>query len=104
MHHVRTTRRADEDILDAVAHYVEEGAEDAALRLVDALENAKELLGAHPSLGSPRLAIEIGMPDLRSLTLQRFPYAVLYTESADVVRILRVLHTRRDIPVELAEE
>jgi Plasmid stabilization system protein len=98
---VVTTRRADEDIDGAVSSYVDGGAREAALAFVDALENAKNLLGEHPSIGSPRFAVEADIPELRSLPLQRFPYVVLYTHDPDVVRVHRVLHTSRDIPVEL---
>ena len=98
---VVTTERADEDIVSAVAYYVECGASDAALRLVDALEEGRNLLAEHPAIGSPRLAVETGVPELRSLALQRFPYLLLYADDPDAVR---VLHTRREIPAELVEQ
>lgn len=96
-----TTRRADEDIENAIAHYVAEGATSAALGFVDALENAKDLLSEYPLLGSSRFAIETGISELRSVPLGRFPYLALYTDSSNAVRIHRVLHTSRDIPAEL---
>lgn len=100
---VLTTRRTDEDIDTAVAHDIDAGASDTALRFVDALENAKDLLAEHPSIGSPRFAIETSIPELRGLLLRRFPYVVVYTDDPDAVRVHRVLHTRRDIPSELLE-
>lgn len=54
-------------------------------------------LGAHPMIGSPRLAVEIGIDEIRTLSLPRFPYVVIYTDDADAVRIHRVLHASRDI-------
>jgi toxin ParE1/3/4 len=99
---VVTTRRADEDVDGALAHYLGEGAADAAFGFVDALEDAKGLLRDHPSIGSPRFAIETGIPELRGLSLQRFPYVVFYTDDPDAVRIHRVLHMSRDIPAELS--
>ena len=98
---VVTTRRADDDIASAVIYYLESGAVDAASRFVDSLEAARDLLRAHPSMGSPRLAIETGMPEIRGLALQHFPYWVIYSEDPDAIRIHRVLHTSRDIAVEL---
>jgi toxin ParE1/3/4 len=95
---VVTTRRADEDIDNAVSHYLAEGHDDAALAFVDELEKARRLLGEHPSFGSQRIAVQTGIPELRGLTLQQFPDIVLYSEDADVVRIHRLLHTSRDIP------
>jgi toxin ParE1/3/4 len=97
---VVTTRRADEDIDNAVAHYVATET-DTALRFVDALEDAKDLLTDRPYVGSPRFAVETGIPELRGLVLRKFPYVLLYTEDPDAIRIHRVLHTSRDIATEL---
>lgn len=102
MRRVVTTRRADEDIEAAVAYFVAAGATVAALGFVDALADARELLGEHPSIGSPRFAIETGIPELRGLALRRFPFVVLYTDDIDAVRVHRVLHTSRDLPTELS--
>lgn len=99
---VVTSKRADQDIEEAVDYSVGAGAAHAAHDFVDALENTMALLSAHPSLGSSRYAIETGIPDLRGFALQRFPYVVLYSDDADAVRVHRVLHTTRDIPSELA--
>jgi len=100
---VVTTRRADQDIDDAITYYLDAGARDTALGFVDALEKAKDLLEEHPSIGSPRFATEVGIPDLRGLPLQRFPFVAFYTDDPDAVRVHRVLHTSRDIPAELME-
>jgi toxin ParE1/3/4 len=102
-HHVVTTRRADDDIARAVAYYFEAGAEESAEEFVNALEAAVRLIADHPSIGSPRFAVELGIPDLRTIALRRFPYMLFYTEDADAVRVHRVLHTRRDLPVEYAD-
>jgi toxin ParE1/3/4 len=98
---VVTTRRADEDIAAAVEHYIGQGASAAALAFVDALEDAKVLIGEHPHLGSTRLGSEVGIPEMRSVPLRRFPYLAFFTSDADAVRVHRVLHTARDIPSEL---
>ena len=98
---VLTTRRSDEDITNALAYYLHEDADVAALGLVEALDDARSLLSEHPSIGSPRFALETGIQELRSLVLKRFPYALFYTDDGDAIRIHRVLHTSRDIPAEL---
>ena len=95
---VVTTRRADEDIEAAVDHYLDEGAAEAALAVVDAREDAKVLISGYPQLGSTRLASETGIPEMRTIALRRFPYLAFYTDDADAVRVHRVLHTSRDIP------
>lgn len=100
---VVTTRRADEDITAAVEYYLGQGAATAALAFVDALEDAKVLIGEHPQLGSMRLGAEVDIPEIRTLALRRFPYLAFYTDDVDAVRVHRVLHTTRDIPSELLD-
>ena len=94
---VVTTRRADEDVAAAVDHFVGHGATKAALKFVDAREDAKVLIGEHPQLGSNRLGFEVGIPELRTTAVRRFPYLVFFTNGDDAVRVHRVLHTARDI-------
>lgn len=101
---VVTTGRADEDVENAIDHYLGEGAEDAALGFIDALADARDLLAEHPHIGSARLTAEIGLPELRTFALPRYPYIVFTAEEAGIVRIVRVLHTSRDIPAELLGE
>ena len=100
---VVTTRRADEDIDDAIAYYLREGATGAAIGFVDELQRSTDLMAQHPAIGSPRFAIEMNIAELRSLRLRRFPYVVVYLEDADAVRVVRVLHSSRDIPAALLE-
>ncbi|MCS5498385.1 type II toxin-antitoxin system RelE/ParE family toxin [Cnuibacter physcomitrellae] len=98
---VVSTRRADEDIVRALEGYLEAEAREAASDLIQALQNARDLLSMHPSLGSARHAAETGILELRSLALRRFPFILFYTDDADAVRIHRVLHSSRDLPAEL---
>ncbi|GMA91506.1 type II toxin-antitoxin system RelE/ParE family toxin [Homoserinibacter gongjuensis] len=101
-HRVVTTGRADEDIERAVAYYLHAGSPRRADDFVDALEACVHRIAAHPSIGSPRFAIETGISEIRTIALQRFPYLVFYSEDADAVRVHRVLHTSRDLPAEYA--
>ena len=100
-HRVVLSRRADEDVAQAIDYYLAVVGADAALRFVDALETAQSLLVTHPSIGSARFAVETGIDELRELTLSRHPYTLVYTDDPDAVRIHRVLHTSRDIPAAL---
>lgn len=93
--------RANRDVDDAVEYYLKEGAAQAALGLVDALEDAYALLGRHPGLGASRYAYELDLPGLRSWPLRRFPYLIFYVELEDRVDVWRVLHNRRDIPASM---
>jgi toxin ParE1/3/4 len=101
---VSQRKRAERDIDDAVAYYMKEHAEHAALGLIDALQDAYALLGRHPAIGASHYAHELGMPGLRSWPLPRFPYVIFYVEHESHIDIWRVLHGRRDIPASLCEE
>jgi toxin ParE1/3/4 len=90
--------RANRDVDDATTSYLNELGDEAALGLVDALEDAYSILGRHPAIGASRYAHELGIPGLRSWSLPRFPYVVFYMEREDHIDVWRVLHGRRDIP------
>ena len=86
------------DVDETVAHYLEEGAAQAALGFIAALEQAYARIGRHPSTGSPRYAHALNLPGLRSWPLRRYPQMIFYVERADHVDVWRVLHGRHDIP------
>ncbi len=100
---VRTRTTAESELQDAIAYYVEEGAFDAALGLVDEFEVALRTLGEHSAIGSPRLEAEIGIPGVRLFALRTYPYAVIYFDTAEFVDVRHVLHSSRDIPRRLAD-
>jgi toxin ParE1/3/4 len=89
---------ARRDVQEALAHYLANGAETAALGFIDALARAYGHIGRHPAAGSPRYAHELNLPGLRSWLLPRHPYLVFYVERPDHVDVWRVLHGHRDIP------
>ena len=95
--------QAHRDVEDAVAHYLAEDAEPAALGFIDALEKAYSHIGRHPATGSPRYAHESNLPGLRSWPLTRYPYLVFYVEHPDHVDVWRVLHGQLDIPAWMQE-
>ena len=101
---VVTTRRADEDIDGAIDHYLGQGADEAVLGFIDVLADARHLLAEHPHISPARLTAEIGLPDLRTFALPRHPYILFTAEDAGSVRIIRVLHSSRNIPAELLDE
>lgn len=90
--------QANRDIDEAISRYLDEGAVQAAVGFIDALENAYTHLGRHPGTGSPRYAHELDLPGLRAWQLTAYPYLVFYVERPDHVDVWRVLHERRDIP------
>ena len=95
---------ANRDVDDAIAWYLNEGAAQAALGLIEALEHAYAHIARYPATGSMRYALELNLPGLRSRPLKNYPYLVFYVEHADHVDVWRVLHGQRDIPAWLLDE
>lgn len=96
--------RANRDVDEAIAWYLNEDAAQAALGLVDALEYAYSHIARQPATGSMRYALELNLPGLRSWPLKTYPYLVFYVERADHIDVWRVLHGQRDIPAWLLDE
>ncbi len=90
--------QAQQDVEDALAYYMVEGAEVAAFGFIDALEQAYANISRHPATGSPRYAHQLNLPGLRSWPLTHYPYLVFYVERSDHVDVWRALQARRDIP------
>lgn len=89
---------AAQDIDEAIAYYLSEGAVQAALNFVDALERAYAHIARHPATGSPRYAHELNLPGLRAWSLSLYPHLIFYIERDDHIDVWRVLHGQRDIP------
>ena len=89
---------ANRDVDEAIEHYLNEDAAQAALGFIGALEQAYAHIGLRPAIGSPRYAHELDLPGLRSWPLTGYPYLVFYIERGDHVDVWRVLHGQRDIP------
>jgi toxin ParE1/3/4 len=94
-------RLATQDLRDAAAHYAAEVDAATARRFIDAVEQAFALIAGQPSIGSPRYAVELDWPGLRTQPVQRFPYLVFYLEQTEHLDVLCVLHAHRDIPASL---
>lgn len=97
-------RQAVEDIEAATDYYLLEGSESAAMGLLDALQAAYRDIAEHPAAGSPLYGELLSIEGLRSWTLGRYPYLVLYIEEHDHVDVWRVAHGRRDLPPLLREQ
>lgn len=79
--------------LDAIAVYIAQDNVEAALALLDRIEEAVERLAAHPELG--RSGRVIGT---RELVVPRTNYVVVYRLKEDAVEVLRALHAARRWP------
>ncbi len=91
-------RLGTQDLRDAAAHYAAEADAATARRFIDAAEQAFTVIARQPGIGSPRYAVELDWPGLRTHPVARFPYLIFYLEQADHLDVLRVLHADRDIP------
>lgn len=89
---------ANRDVEEIIDYYVAEGATRAAADFITELQRAFDRIAAHPALGSPRYALELRTPRLRSWPLRRFPYLVFYVEHDPFIEVWRVLHGQRDVP------
>jgi toxin ParE1/3/4 len=90
--------KAQADVEQAIDHYTAEAGAEIALNFIDALEQAYAFIGDTPAGGSPRWAMELSLPGLRSTRMKRFPWLIFYTEQETHVDVWRVLHARRDMP------
>ena len=89
---------AQQDIVEAIAHYLQEASDQVAFRFIDALEHAYIHISRHPATGSSRYAHELDIAELRAWQIARFPYLIFYITRPDHIDVLRVLHAQRDIP------
>lgn len=91
--------------IDAVIQYYQQSVGGAiALEFVDALAHGVNRIGRSPHVGSLRFSHELGLPELRVWTLQRFPYLVFYVPNDNRIDVWRILHSRRDIPSALSSD
>lgn len=81
--------QAREDVREIVVWYRSEmkGLED---RFLLSLKNSTNFLQRNPFI------YQINFDSIRSLLLQRFPYRVYYFDEANMVKIIGVVHTKRN--------
>lgn len=95
---IRLRAVAAADVESAISYYRETAGSAVATDFVDEFEKAISMLTRHPHTGALRFAYELEIPDLRSWSLNKFPYIVFYLPGEDHLDIWRVLHAQRDIP------
>lgn len=84
-------KRARQDLIDIWRHIATDDPQ-AANAVLDDLDAKCQMLADHPLLGPSREDIRPGM---RYLVIGS--YLALYRVDADAVRIVRILHARRDL-------
>ena len=89
---------ARDDILRQFRYYLLEDAFDAAERFVEAVNHSIESLCRMPKMGAPKRLKNPALTGLRSWAVQGFEdIRIFYTVQDDVLRVIRVLHGKRDI-------
>ena len=95
MKKLRKHPQAERDIADAIARYGKEG-----LALSDRFPRKIELALARirnmPRSGSPRFSHDVGLPELRAVSLSGFPYLLFYLDREESIDLIRVLHSDWD--------
>ena len=98
--------RAKDDILRQFRWYLaEQDAPDAAFRFVEAVEAAVEQLLRMPHMGAPRELRNPSLKGLRVWPVKEFDeFLIFYVVEGETVRVIRILHGKRDIDRVLKKE
>jgi toxin ParE1/3/4 len=94
---------AKADIRSATQYCRREASASIALRFAAEVRSALDLIAHYPGAGTERYGQDADWPELRCLVLETFPFLIFYIEQSHRVRVVRVLHGRRDIPSLLNE-
>lgn len=97
---------AKDDILRQFRYYlVTADAPEAALRFLDAVDESIETLCRMPETGAPRPLKNPALTGLRFGAVKGFEdILIFYVVRDDVLRVVRVLHGRRDVQKILERE
>ncbi len=91
-------RAAREDILRQYRYYLLADAFDAANRFLEAVDNSIGRLVAMPQVGAPQRFRNPALGGLRSWPVKDFEdIHIYYVIRNDVLRVVRVLHRKRDV-------
>jgi addiction module RelE/StbE family toxin len=89
---IEFAEEAEKDLL-AIRDYIAQDNPAAAERTLIRVQQSISYLKIFPGLGRPWRKT-----GARLLTIPRLPYRVLYEINGDTVRILAIVHARRDWP------
>ncbi|HEX5234344.1 MAG TPA: type II toxin-antitoxin system RelE/ParE family toxin [Silvibacterium sp.] len=97
---------AREDILRQYRYYlVEKNTEETAEKFLSAIQVAIQQVMRHAGIGSPKVLNHPALEGLRSTSVKGFPAIRIYYQSAgSTLRIIRILHGKRDIVSIFANE
>ena len=100
---IEVSIEADRDIDDITEHYETVAGVQLADRFLAAIGAGLTHLSEYPKSGAIRFESLADLSELRVWPVRSFPYWMIYRESPDLVLVVRVLHTQRDIPGILGE-
>jgi len=84
---------------------VEKDAARSAERFLEAVQRATDMLYSMPGAGAPKMLENPSLSGLRSWPVRGFPaMRIYYIHRGDELRIIRVLHGKRDINPLLEDE
>lgn len=93
------SREADHDLEEVFDYTFERYGMDRAVSYVNDFETIFDQLVVNPNLGRDRSIIRKG---LRSITKEK--HVIFYRQMQTHIRIIRVLHCSRDLPISFPEE
>lgn len=87
-----------------VRYYRGQGGARLAVKVAKASNKALDQLEVEPGMGSPRLGDLLGVPELRTWRVGKFPLFWCYFEREDSLDVVRLLGERQDIVAILGDE
>ena len=89
---------AKDDIIRQFRYYLLEGAFDTANTFIDAVDGSIETVCRMPEMGAPKQFSNSILAGLRAWAVKGFEdMQIYYVIQDDVLRVVRVLHGKRDI-------
>ena len=87
-----------------VRYYRNEGGSRVAVKVAKATNAALDQIELDPGIGSPVLGKHLGIPELWTWRVAKFPLLWCYFERADRLDVVRLLGERQDIAAILSDE
>ena len=75
---IRVHELADQDIHRVINYYIDLQAAKAGAEFLVAIEKAYKFIGRFPDAGSKQIGISMRLPELRTWSLTKFPYSLIY--------------------------
>ena len=100
MSQVDLTATAQRD-LDDIWDYIAAHNLDAADRVIDKIDLVSHQIARLPNIGTTSDELS---PGLRQFPVRPYEYVLFYRPIDNGIRLIRVLHGRRDLPVVFREE